>query len=135
MIKIIITIGILLSTVAVPWLTNDRFNPGIWAATVARNHRAISDCFGYIEDNQINKFKQACNISTLIVIENSIIKEFHEQHSKYPTLSRHEFLSLHYSPKTAIMLSSHFDHQHYFNMTLMVLIIAEAVINTQNTED
>lgn len=136
MIKIFITLTLLLSTVAVPWFkSNDNFKPGIWAATVAQNHRTISNCYGYIVDNNFKTFSQACDITTLVIIENSVIKEFNDQHNKYPNLSRHDFLSLYYSPKTVVLLSSHFDHQIQFNMTLMILMISETIINSHNTED
>lgn len=104
----------------------------VWANTVSRNHTKISECYGYVIDNHIENFKQACDITTLVIIENTIVREYNNQYNNHPGISKLEFLKLFYDQNIASRLLSHLEHQRDFNMTLMILMITDAIINSNN---
>lgn len=140
MFKLKYLIILIITSIVVAWFVTykppepKQWQANKWAKALAQNHNKISVCYSLIADTkQLDIFSQTCNITTILIIENTIIRSYALQHKKHPGTTQLEFLLHYYDNKNAIILSSHFDNQQDFNMTIMIMMFAEAIINSNNT--
>ncbi len=127
---VIVLAGVYLSLLPNEQITSlkKQWEPATWALMMSNNHDHISRCYGFLEDKNYAGFLGICDVTELIITENLIHSSLAQARTKYPYMTRRQFLLKHFDLKTTIVISSHLNIYEEFRMTLMILMIAEPLV-------
>ena len=99
-----------------------------WVIKTATIDNKIGSCFILLRDNDLETFKQTCDIHTLAVQHYTAIEEFHrEKFIAHPIMSDVEYVLEHMPPVLGPMVARNFYESVRVDVAIMTIYLADLI--------
>ena len=89
----ILSIALLLPA---PAIAHD-WNQFEWLDTLLRNHIKVVDCWGLVNDQDMETFRDECSLHTMGAVENRVAAQYDVARARHPEQSDMEFFEQHFA--------------------------------------